>query len=200
MNILLPIHMSSCVCLVLCAGVSVFSDKDIQAAEVVQILQSLGMSLKEFSAINEEHRNGELTCERSLEITRAQLVRLEAKATELERMIRYARAKSVWLTRGKQGRRPDFGGYMRRGSRVNVEQTDRAVQGTVNQPSIAQLEKGWEGTTRNGFSYPAVSRDMDSLTRTIKCVEPRNRDETRRHQRTLHSQVNSSPSSATWSP
>jgi hypothetical protein len=26
---------------------------------------------------------------------------------------------------------------MRRGSRVNVEQTDSAVEGTVNQPSIA---------------------------------------------------------------
>jgi hypothetical protein len=37
------------------------------------------MSLKEIAAINEERRNGELTCERSLEITRAQLVRLEAK-------------------------------------------------------------------------------------------------------------------------
>jgi hypothetical protein len=71
-----------------------------------------------------ERHNGELTCERSLEITRAQLVRLEAKATELERMISYVRAKSAWMTRGKQGRRPDFGSYAREGSRVNVEQSD----------------------------------------------------------------------------
>jgi MerR family transcriptional regulator, copper efflux regulator len=95
------------------------------------------MSLKEIAAINEERRNGELTCERGLEITRAQLMRLEAKATELEMMIRYVRAKIAWLERGRQGRRPDFGSYMRRGSRVNVEQTDSAVEGTVNQPSIA---------------------------------------------------------------
>jgi DNA-binding transcriptional MerR regulator len=116
---------------------SVFSDKDIQAAEVIQILQSLGMSLKEIAATSEERRNGELTCGRSLEIMRAQLMRLEAKATELEMMIRYVRAKIAWLERGRQGRRPDFGSYMRRGSRVNVEQTDSAVEGTVNQPSIA---------------------------------------------------------------
>jgi MerR family transcriptional regulator, copper efflux regulator len=116
---------------------SVFGDKDIQAAEVIQILQSLGMSLKEIAAINEERRNGELTCERSLEITTAQLMRLEAKATELEMMIRYVRAKIAWLKRGRQGRRPHFSSYMRRGSRVNVEQTDSAVEGTVNQPSIA---------------------------------------------------------------
>jgi MerR family copper efflux transcriptional regulator len=102
---------------------SVFTDKDIQAAEVIRILQSLGMSLKEIAAINEERRNGELTCERSLEITRAQLVRLEAKGTELDMMISYVRAKIAWLTRDKQGRRPDFWSYMRRGSRVNVEQT-----------------------------------------------------------------------------
>jgi MerR family transcriptional regulator, copper efflux regulator len=118
---------------------SIFSDKDIQAAEVIQILQSLGMSLKEIAAINEERRNGELTCERGLEITRAQLMRLEAKATELEMMISYVRAKIAWLKRGKQGRRPHFGSYVRRGSRINVEQTDSAVERTINQPSIAQL-------------------------------------------------------------
>jgi MerR family copper efflux transcriptional regulator len=72
------------------------------------------MSLKEIAAINEERRNGELTRERSLEITREQLVRLEAKATELEMMISYVRVKIAWLTRDKQGRRPHFGSYMKR--------------------------------------------------------------------------------------
>jgi MerR family transcriptional regulator, copper efflux regulator len=89
---------------------SIFTDKDIQAAEIIQILQSLGMSLKEIAVINQE-RHGELTCERSLEITRAQLVRLEAKATELEMMISYVRAKIAWLTRVKQGPRPHFASY-----------------------------------------------------------------------------------------
>jgi MerR family copper efflux transcriptional regulator len=41
----------------------------------------------------------------------AQLARLEAKATELETMISYVRAKIDWLTRGEQGRQPDFGSY-----------------------------------------------------------------------------------------
>jgi MerR family transcriptional regulator, copper efflux regulator len=100
---------------------SVFTDKDIQAAEVIRISRSLGMSLKEIAAINEERRNGKLTCERSLEITGAQLVRLEAKASELEMMISYMRAKIAWLTRGKQGLQPHFGSYTRRGSRVDVE-------------------------------------------------------------------------------
>jgi MerR family transcriptional regulator, copper efflux regulator len=88
---------------------SVFTDKDVRAAEVIRISQSLGMSLKEIAAFNEERREGHLTCERKVEIMSAQLVRLEAKATELEVMKSYVRAKIDWLTRGKQGQQPDFG-------------------------------------------------------------------------------------------
>ena len=96
---------------------SVFTDKDVRAAEVIRISQSLGMSLKEIAAFNEERREGHLTSERRVEIMSAQLVRLEAKATELEMMKSYVRAKIDWLTRGKQGRQPDFGSYARGGSR-----------------------------------------------------------------------------------
>jgi DNA-binding transcriptional MerR regulator len=92
---------------------SVFTDEDVRAAEVIRISQSLGMSLKEIAAFNEERREGHLTCERRVEIMSAQLARLEAKATELETMISYVRAKIDWLTRGEQGRQPDFGSYAR---------------------------------------------------------------------------------------
>jgi len=96
---------------------SVFTDEDVRAAEVIRISQSLGMSLKEIAAFNEERREGHLTCERRVEIMSAQLVRLEAKATELETMISYVRAKIDCLTRGEHGRQPDFGSYARGGSR-----------------------------------------------------------------------------------
>src|SRR5712672_2217701 len=92
---------------------SVFTDEDVRAAEVIRISQSLGMSLKEIAAFNEERREGHLTCERRVEIMSAQLVRLEAKATELETMITYVRAKIDWLTRGKQASEPDFENYER---------------------------------------------------------------------------------------
>jgi hypothetical protein len=52
------------------------------------------------------------------------------RLAEMEMMISYVRAKIAWLTRGKQGRRPHFGSYMRRDSRINVEQTDSAEEGT----------------------------------------------------------------------
>jgi MerR family copper efflux transcriptional regulator len=94
----------------------VFTEKDIQAAEAIRIAQCLGMSLKEIAALNDERRNGELTCERGIEVMSAQLVRLQAKATELEMMIGYVRAKIDWMRRGRQGRQPDFGSYTRAGS------------------------------------------------------------------------------------
>jgi MerR family copper efflux transcriptional regulator len=92
---------------------SVFTDEDIRTAEVIRISQSLGMSLKEIAAFNEERREGHLTSERRVEIMSAQLVTLEAKATELETMISYVRAKIDWLTGGQQAPEPDFENYER---------------------------------------------------------------------------------------
>jgi len=104
---------------------SVFTDEDVRTAEVIRISQSLGMSLKEIAAFNEERREGHLTSERRVEIMSAQLVSLKAKATELEMMIRYVRAKIDWLTGGQQGPEPDFENYARGVSRVNVDDTDK---------------------------------------------------------------------------
>ncbi|HEX3915645.1 MAG TPA: MerR family transcriptional regulator [Steroidobacteraceae bacterium] len=92
---------------------SIFADKDIQAAEVIRISQSLGMSLKEIAAFTEERRKGRLTRERRVEIMSAQLVSLESKATELEVMISYMRAKIHWLKWNEQAPEPDFENYAR---------------------------------------------------------------------------------------
>ena len=109
---------------------SVFTDEDVRAVEVIRISQSLGMSLKEIAAFTEERRKGHLTRERRVEIMSAQLVSLEAKATELEMMKSYVRAKIDWLTRGKQGPQPDFGSYANGGSRVNVDGRDLKISKT----------------------------------------------------------------------
>jgi MerR family copper efflux transcriptional regulator len=92
---------------------SVFTEKDIQAAEVIRISQSLGMSLKEIAAFAEERLKGRLTSKRRVEIMSAQLVSLEAKAAELQVMISYVRAKIDWLNFGEQGQQPDFASYAR---------------------------------------------------------------------------------------
>jgi MerR family transcriptional regulator, copper efflux regulator len=106
---------------------SVFTDKDIQAAEVIRISQSLGMTLKEIAAFNEERRKGRLTSERRIEIMSAQLVSLEAKATELEVMISYVRAKIDYLKGGQQGPEPDFENCARLKSRVKVDNNHKPL-------------------------------------------------------------------------
>jgi len=106
---------------------SVFTDKDIQAAEVIRIAQSLGMSLKEIAAFTEERRKGRLSSERRAEIMSAQLVSLEAKATELEVMISYVRAKIDWLKGDQQGPEPDFENYARWNPRVVVDDNDKPL-------------------------------------------------------------------------
>jgi MerR family copper efflux transcriptional regulator len=64
-------------------------------------------------AFTEERRKGRLTSERRDEIMNAQLISLEAKATELEVMISYVRAKIYWLKGKQQAPEPDFENYAR---------------------------------------------------------------------------------------
>jgi len=107
---------------------SVFTDEDIQAAEMIRIAQSLGMSLKEIAAFTEERLKGHLTSERRVEIMSAQLVSLEAKATELQLMISYVRAKIDWLSLGEQGQQPDFGSYARGRSQATGDRIVKPLQ------------------------------------------------------------------------
>jgi MerR family copper efflux transcriptional regulator len=86
-----------------------FTSEDVQAAEVIRVGQSLGLSLKEIAALDTERRETGITGERRIEIMGEQLARLEAKATELEAMISFVRAKIDWLTAGGRGSLPDFG-------------------------------------------------------------------------------------------
>jgi DNA-binding transcriptional MerR regulator len=85
------------------------------------------MSLKEIAAFNEERRKGGLTNKRRVEIMSAQLVSLEAKATELEVMISYVRAKIDYLKGSQQGPEPDFENYARLNSRVKVDNNDKPL-------------------------------------------------------------------------
>ena len=86
----------------------VFTAEHVREARLIRMAQSLGMSLKEIAAIGEEHRRGGITRERSIELMAEQLARLEAKASELEAMAGYLRAKLAWLAGGEQGPEPEF--------------------------------------------------------------------------------------------
>jgi MerR family transcriptional regulator, copper efflux regulator len=90
----------------------VFTAEHVRAARIIRMAQSLGMSLKEISAISDEYREGGgISRERSIDIMSTQLERLEEKAAELDAMAAYLRAKLDWLKSGEQGPEPDFHDY-----------------------------------------------------------------------------------------
>lgn len=89
----------------------IFTPDHVREARIIRMAQSLGMSLKEISAIGEEYRAGRITRERSIAIMSMQLARLEEKAAELDAMAGYLRAKLAWLEGGEQGPEPDFAAY-----------------------------------------------------------------------------------------
>jgi hypothetical protein len=70
------------------------------------------MPLKEIAAIGKERRGGGISSQRRLEILRAQLVRLEAKAAEMSSLASYLRAKIAWLTAGEKTAPPNFSHYL----------------------------------------------------------------------------------------
>ena len=94
----------------------IFTDEHVRTARLIRMAQSLGMSLKEISAIGEEHRKGLITRERSIELMEMQLARLEAKKAELDAMGNYLRAKLAWLYAGEQGPEPEFSTYVAGGA------------------------------------------------------------------------------------
>jgi MerR family transcriptional regulator, copper efflux regulator len=86
----------------------IFNAEDVQIAEVIRVAQSLGMSLKEIAALNKARREGSATREGSIAVLSKQLALLQVKATELQRMSAYLRAKIDWLASDEQGARPAF--------------------------------------------------------------------------------------------
>ncbi len=92
----------------------VFTAEHVQAARMIRMAQSLGMSLKEIVAISEERRDGGITRERSIDIMSAQMARLEEKAAELNAMAGYLRAKISWLTSSNPGPEPEFEHFAQR--------------------------------------------------------------------------------------
>jgi MerR family transcriptional regulator, copper efflux regulator len=86
----------------------IFTAEHLLAARIIRTAQSLGMSLKEISAISQERRSGGMNKDRSIQVLRAQLDRLESKAAELTAMKAYLLAKIDWLVGDEAGPPPEL--------------------------------------------------------------------------------------------
>jgi MerR family transcriptional regulator, copper efflux regulator len=102
----------------------VFTAEHVRVARTIRMAQSLGFSLREITALNDEYRAGAMTESRGAEILRKQLGRLEEKAAHVNAMADYIRAKLAWLETGSHGPEPDFGDYE---SRNGAENRGRSV-------------------------------------------------------------------------
>ncbi len=113
----------------------VFTAEHVRSARMIRMAQSLGMSLKEISALSDEYRENGMTAERSIEVMTAQLVRLETKMEEMQSMADYIKAKLAWLHGGCEGPEPDFAVYGsddREGTCETLYSTSPPVPGTRN--------------------------------------------------------------------
>ncbi len=90
----------------------IFDEKQVEAARVIRLAQSLGFSLREIAAFNDELRAGTLTRERSVAIMTEQLAKVEEKAGQLQAMAAYLRAKVAWLEQGSEGPEPRFADHL----------------------------------------------------------------------------------------
>jgi MerR family copper efflux transcriptional regulator len=75
-------------------------------ARLVRLAQSLGFTLREIGALNDELRAAGMTRARKAAILRERLGGFEAKAAEIARMTTYLRAKIAWIEDGESGPEP----------------------------------------------------------------------------------------------
>lgn len=89
----------------------VFSRDDVTAAQMIRLQQSLGYSLAEIGALAEEYRRGAGSDERTAEILRTQISRLEERRRALDAALAFLKAKVEWVEAGRPGASPQPGNY-----------------------------------------------------------------------------------------
>ena len=89
----------------------IFGDDDVTAARMIRLQQSLDYSLREIAALNDEYRKGAGSNERTAEVLRLQIGRLEEKRASLDTALTFLRDKLAWVEAGKPGRSPEPGAH-----------------------------------------------------------------------------------------
>ncbi|WP_377848584.1 MerR family transcriptional regulator [Bosea sp. UC22_33] len=89
----------------------VFQHDDVTAARMIRLQQTLGYSLGEILALNEEYRSGEHSPERTIEVLQKQIERLEKRRAALDAALSFLRGKVDWIRRGKPDAVPRLEDY-----------------------------------------------------------------------------------------
>lgn len=89
----------------------IFGPQDVTAARMIRLQQSLGYSLREIAALNEEYRRGASSPERTTQVLRLQIARLEDRRADLESGLAFLHAKIAWIAEGRPGDVPEWQDY-----------------------------------------------------------------------------------------
>lgn len=88
-----------------------FREEDVTAARMIRLLQTLGYSLGEIQALNDEYRAGEGSSERTIEILESQIQRLETRKAAMDTALSFLRGKVEWVKAGKPADAPRLEDY-----------------------------------------------------------------------------------------
>src|SRR6218665_3464338 len=78
-----------------------FSLDDVTTARMIRLQQTLGYSLGEILALNDEYRKGAHSPERTVEVLQSQIARLEERKAALDAALSFLRGKVDWIKAGK---------------------------------------------------------------------------------------------------
>jgi DNA-binding transcriptional MerR regulator len=84
----------------------IFRTEDVTAARMIRLQQTLGYSLREIQALNEEYRAGEHSSQRTIEVLQSQIARLTERKAALDAALSFLRGKVEWIRAGKSDDAP----------------------------------------------------------------------------------------------
>ncbi|MFJ2985276.1 MULTISPECIES: MerR family transcriptional regulator [Pseudomonas] len=89
-----------------------FDSNELTCAKMIRLQQSLGYSLNEIADLNREYRSGARCPERTAEVLRLQIERLQAKKDRLDEALSFLQEKLEWVETGQRGDAPRFDDYL----------------------------------------------------------------------------------------
>ena len=88
-----------------------FKPEDVTAARMIRLQQTLGYTLAEILALNDEYRAGAHSPERTLEVLQLQIERLEQRKEALDAALTFLHGKADWIRSGQPGAAPRLEDY-----------------------------------------------------------------------------------------
>nr|WP_315250489.1 MerR family transcriptional regulator [uncultured Duganella sp.] len=89
----------------------IFSEDEVTAARMIRLQQSLGYSLREIAALNEEYRHGKRSMTRTVQVLNKQIATLEEKQRSIAGALAFLKEKLSWVEAGSPGEKPNVDDY-----------------------------------------------------------------------------------------